>query len=373
MTLVLLSVDCEQSRRDFQIRKSRVFYTLKSFLEQDDQSSIPMPINRLALGWSSQLLYGHPLMPEFLEKYGNQIRHVKVQNMIVPLLPSTFNFFERLANLKSLRVTVMTLNEGDHDNPSISFPQSFRCLTSLEIHDWWSWPRIWKMVDFCTNLEHLGLPWQYANVAKTDFPKVVMGLGEILGRKKHKKFKYLDTDYIHLDDRDGIRILSEFVVKYDLKLTNFCYANFSALRVNDNALHDRVLFVRYLEEPPEPQEAPIPVVLRNVKIAHAVFWPEMNSLEHLSVIMTNTTLPALRTLELHFSERPPSLEILWRRFPNLEDLSLTLKIHQEESDNNGDNINPIFLGSDPEHPAFLQLTGKSVEYTQYPFTVTLPQ
>lgn len=86
--------------------------SLESFLLSDQIMCIQLPVSRFKLDFlPEEKAWQHPLIPEFLQKYGNQIKHLEIYHMTLPMDKAEFQFYEQLPNLRSLSMTSLNAKE----------------------------------------------------------------------------------------------------------------------------------------------------------------------------------------------------------------------------------------------------------------------
>lgn len=104
---------------------SRLIMMMASFLQQDESSSILMPINRLSL---KRATYGYE-MRRLLRAYGHQLVRVEVEEMKIPFTQTARNFFKQLPKLRSRVHKIITDETAILGPNSVTFPPSFKQLT----------------------------------------------------------------------------------------------------------------------------------------------------------------------------------------------------------------------------------------------------
>lgn len=340
---------------------------LEYFLKADSHYSIRKPVSSLEIVGTSTSLYGHPLVFDFLEKYGHQLTQVEVSVLTFPLSPSVFEFYEKLPKLISFKGRITS--DGDTDEvtgtelttESITFPRTFRNVRKLEV--WTSRrsieisPLLWKLVEFCKRLEHFAIPKSGGSGTVA-----IQELRKILDRREHKQLRYLSTAAVcaAYDDPSSaegmLRNLMDMAIKHDLKLLNFNFvtASHSHLMFHDNQvtklnqLKDRVVSLRCILGLDDYARLALP----NVQGVFALlFW--QSNFEFFQTMMGQTVLPRLRKLELVSLSAPLSLEAIWTQFPALEEISLQFGLID------GDSTENIFGSMDAEEdPCFLRLTSE---------------
>lgn len=213
-------------------REDNNHISLRGFLRQDKRSTIPHPTSRFHLTWEGKqtetVLHQGPLISDFLENYAQQITHLTISRMTIPLGKHTLDFFEKLPKLQSLSVIHLDVVVDD-DGAKVEdliFPESFRKLRKLKIRSGRESQQkfLWKMIEFCRNLEY------YATPDTANFSMLL----KILKEGKHKHFKFYDMKryipgYSHLYAEENIRELCELSVMSNIKWVNVQSTFFGSL------------------------------------------------------------------------------------------------------------------------------------------------
>lgn len=153
-------------------RELRGFQSVEAFLQNDRSSTIQQPTTRFSLlnsfpdkKKSVDSLFRSPQLNKVLESYATQMVHLTVWRMNLPLGRNEIQFYERLPNLRSLRILVMVAKcEGDK-SVSPSFPQPFANLRRLKIQNFEPRDRpfatelLCGLVQYCRKLEHYNPPF----------------------------------------------------------------------------------------------------------------------------------------------------------------------------------------------------------------------
>lgn len=360
--------------------------TLENFLHA---STIPKPVSRFRLNLSGYCdAITNPHLPEFLKRYGPQVEDLQVSMLWLPLdRQEEFELFAALPKLKKLTVEEC-YNRGSYlKYQQLFYPTNFQNLTMIRLESTRDYyfsvnPAIpngifmyadlhyfWRLVKFCSNLECLYLPkviW---------YEPLLLELQSILNLGRHKKFQELDL--IHCSQKRQVNVfskrnehqliteISDFSPDRKIKLLNVhaeYLTDFSGDQLRRIA--NQVVSIIYLNHAFSVNGIPLPNVQ---EIRHLVWSSLPVRFQRFDDTLTRTLFPGLRKLSITIIPNAPgqSLEILWREFRNLEEVSLKRDYprinlanveHCEEPQVVDDDL--IFFGSVRARPAFLQLTGK---------------
>lgn len=331
---------------------------IKDYLDKDAASSIKMPTTHFKIMFDSTESFKSPLIQKFLQQYGNQIEHLHIAGMNIPMGSSEFDFYVRIPNLKSLQVDSVTVT-----NPEcVIFPSSFNKLKCLKvIHVRENSNGIWKLFEACTGLERYRLP-RYTEERYTQNPnyygKQFDQMKNILRMGKHAKFTYLDASLLNTTGNHHVQngvSLCDLVRSFSLKLENFYWMKLSKKEDVERITQHVVSFEGFLyqEEFQQLEYANLE------KITEFQWSDDPDKLTNLTRMFQPKNLPALKILEISLLEGGASLEYIWSNFPTLEEVTLLycsfLGLGGFVQPGDGDTA---FLGSNLESPAFLNLTSK---------------
>lgn len=325
--------------------------TMGRFLQRDAMSGIPMPISKLVL---DSVTYGK-FMRTFLKRYGQQIQHLEVSRwMRFPLSPSAHVLFKKLPKLRSLTLGWIVLHDGIHVQlENTVFPPCFKHLKRLDLRCSKHSPILWKIIEVCVELEDLVLPAVKDRDTQEAGIRCVQG---ILDRQEHKNLRYLSTSKTTQVLLYGSHISSvlELRIKHDLELVNVSVSNLYHSGINVYG----GINVFSLPEWGNIDSRPVVQYRMSGLEEDQTLASEICSGIHSIGTLLTPAFPTLRKLDLEFANSPIPTDSCWGNFPTLEEMSLTFNIIQREEDT--DN-NQFFFGSNEEHPAFLQLAGKSLD------------
>lgn len=340
--------------------------SLKTFLCEDELSTISKPVSRFRFHVKSSNL-DHPLLVEFLDKYGNQVKHLKISRMTCPMEDLELKFYSKLPKLKSL--SVAHFNESR--NKQIVFPETFKNLSKLKL------PTVaavidvernsyWKLIEFCKNLNIIGnMPLLSEDPGPSHHMKIMR---EILAQKEHKKLQFYDMNKHHHDgafwDKSAFADLCEMTVVHNIKLLN---VDSQFLNTFDKALQykiaPQVLSLRNHWTFRGNRNSLLDVTLPNVEQVEICvsrgYWeegvtgvPAPETIAQMKRSLSSEKFPGLKKLEILIPEAagdPKLLSMMWNWLENLEEVKFT----------NTDNLTDVaFIGSGGEK-SFLRL--KSIQ------------
>lgn len=308
-----------------------------------------MPISRFQIMFASYAdPLAHPLLPDFLTKYGRQIRHLTVPYLSIPMKRGEKKFYEQLPKLRTLSVKLLHLNpvgQGSANTETLQFSETFRNLTKLDISwvsQYVSRNNLWKLFEFCTELVHFRIPSDLYEKPLRLAQDLDL-LHQILDQKKHNKLRILEFSpvpmilYTYMSFRwhwemgcaetcskfQGFtKDLADFVTKFDLTLVNVCgHSLISFPRIQLEKIANHVVSLSMAGVNCELIKDHLPVAME---------FPRLESLTHfhmsrwdtgqLRLILKPTNFPALRKLEVDYPT--PFLAYMWKAFPNLEDVMI---------------------------------------------------
>lgn len=340
--------------------------SLESFLLQDGANSIRKPTRTLKLFFSKdQKIFGHPGLPEFLEKYGSQIESLHVSYLSIPMGEDEWRFYEGLPKLKSLMFEFHVAPDLASD-AVIAFPGTFKNLTTFkvlgsgqaDISKFY-----WTLVDHCTNLETIDFDGTLYSG-----PHHLKELLRILEQKAHKNLKFcMIWLYFYIEFADPSTSNSQLLPlceKYKLKFTGFHVNKLSAFEKSRRQVISEAIST-LLWRPGEncelSEDTPLPNVEKIYMCMKSKFLPLINkgsgqfvdaaAGENLRRSLSPVIFPNLKKLEVGLCDRlsdPSVMTHMWGWLPNLEEIvfgsTKCLK-------------NVFFLGFKKELP-FLLLTSK---------------
>lgn len=315
-------------------------------------------MNFLTLGTS---IFNSPGISNWLEQYGSQTEHLKVSSMNFKMTDQEIEFYERLPNLKELRVS--TIASSFKAEPSVPrFPQTFKQLKTLKIDkfDYFQpWSKFFpKLFEFCQTLETFGCP------STIDEFQELMQILENTGRKN---FKFLDMKAIRLRNTgrsttETFSYVCEMSTKFDFKLLNvdrdiFTYARSTKASLLEKARGNIVsLKELWFENDYEPLSLPN---LKSLKINFTTI-DEYNHEQYQEIfdlqvggikrILLPELFSSLRKLTISI---PPGsgvsemLPLMWENVPNVEEIRFSTWGDECPGD-------AAFMGENGELP-FLQL------------------
>lgn len=334
---------------------------MDTFLRENDLCTIRKPTSTIRLNVS---VLNHPQIDKFLSHYGNQIKHVVITELTLPLEESELHFYDKLSKLKSLTVTFAKLRHCEVSNP---LPKSFQELKHLKIRNLEKTKTIeqanhlWKMFEFCSNLRSFGCPC----VTDVHFQK----FQQILRKGQHKKFQIYDVEgFADCKKISLISDLYELSLNCNVKLVNIVcklVCSFDKLQLQQIAKNivsiRKLIFLDYLDDL-------VDVTLPNLEKIEFCFLIEDDEESHLyfldeeyngqvgvmtRVLRGSVTFSNLRKLEIWFpryAETSGKLALMWAYLPSLEEL-----IFLESC---GESVEDVaFIGEDGTLP-FLHLTSE---------------
>lgn len=376
---------------------------MSSFSREDKKIKMRMPTSYFRLIFSHTPLLAQLQCQNFLKRYGQQIKHLEVSHMSLPLEPGEFKFYEELPNLKSLRVEeLMEDRNGPEEDEevrgnevitSLPLPKNLKQLKTLKIENHQvdgpvdAPSHFWKFVESCTSLEYLRLPeLQYVNeelevnastgnVLKTQFkylipeypqyiPVQVAQLRRILNMKNHTRLRYLDLAKLGGNlgvglNKNLIQDFCHLCTNHDLKLVNVLSSYVRKIPgISLETIASHILSVRsYLDFPQcDPFKG---ITLPNVEEMKGIVWSDLPS--HNVVLerkLTAGLFPGLRKLEIYlFMGTGISMEGLWGKFPNLEEITFAGYIEGVRSKSHEPIGDVMFMGGGTTSP-FRQLTSR---------------
>lgn len=339
--------------------------------------------------------FRNPLLPEFLELYGKQILYIQVSSMSFPMeMEEEFAFYESLQKLRCLTVLQWQDCGTYVDENQYIFPTTFGKLIKLCLGTAKEKPNLlspsivqeqklnhfWRLVEFCKDLQYLRLPQLEDHHLQFKLLQTTLEQGH------HKKFHSLDLTNCTwpILQRQQRRISAEVFLDFVTSNKNVNLVNVQAnfLGIIKAAprpeIADRVVSIRKFTRPSYFNLVSLP---RAYEIKDLIWYENSPAYVALTPPLTLHHLyPRLRKLSIEVEAIAPghSLEILWREFRNLEEVSLrrgrglprpirrqcshcanhfhSFQLVSDDPDNDT-NDDAIFFGSDRALPAFLQLTG----------------
>lgn len=364
-------------------------WALNAFLSEDASSSIRIPTGLFEFQsrfYQSFNIFGHSRLPDFLEKYGNQIKYLTVPSLQIPMGYEEWEFYKKVPKLKGLTVQMLKIVPELIPEPeNVTFPEIFKQLEILEI------PRTatpnsgllwkWKLVEQCTKLKtiswHLQLPGEFEKMR------------ELL---EHGKLKKLQCCYIDFVSGFGeyqiaevavpwIPGLCELVKKYQLKLLNAnskYLSKFAITQMEQIAPHISSIKWAPLSEPYEFLTVGVFENVEKIRIASFAIdeLPRMSNktgraitrasgaqCERLRRSLSPAIFPNLKKFEFDIdmyrgrNDTNLVLALMWGWLPNLEEVIFK---------NSGGLSNVAFLGVKQDRP-FLLLTSMSDAPESYDF------
>lgn len=237
---------------------------LEAFLFEDSQSSIRKPAYSFKVAFPSLEILGHPNVKIFLEKYGQQIRHLQVSCLsFFHMGISELEFYRNIPNLRSLIVDQEFIRRRRSDNPNddvISVPETFRRLKFLQI------PPLrfnlhLRVIDFCKHLECFG----FSPFNRSCPPDHFNQLCEILERQEHTRFVSHDLNGLYLQP-GAVSDLCRMATTFDVKLLNMNHNNLA-------------LFERFQRDHVAPQILSISCLWRNRRNFRGFQFPNCHTIE----------------------------------------------------------------------------------------------
>lgn len=293
-----------------------------------------------------------------LHRYGNQITHLEITRMSLPVNAhdGEFQFFEKLPKLKSL--TIERLIEGDENDDGRLFPENFKNLTTLSVASLdWNFPTRYqtllrKLIEYCTNLEHIQYPHQFEAGESNDSSFFLEMMMNIVEKKTNKRLKFLDITHNQSTTNQGIlQHMRDMILIHNMKCLGASAGHLSYMEVPElDQIAPNILSLRRGSEDGNCRG----IVFPNVnKISFS--WFRQQHEEPLPMELIRGTFPSnqfpnLKILKLSITQADSYdgeiISSLWLDLPNLEELDL-----------NGSDIgDSVFLGSDAANPSFLRLT-----------------
>lgn len=327
--------------------------SLESFVQKDSTSSIKLPTTRFKLDFRTTQVFRHPCIARFLEQYGNQIEHLAVSRLSIPMQEDELSFYESLPNLRTLKVIDSTELCG-RSQKEIILPRTFRTLKSLKIPNFnRCMPRQtnvhWKLVEFCTGLEVFGNT-MLVSQHKDHFKEMC----QILEQNDHRHFQHYDMNAHNCSiwRNNALPGLFEMMIGHNVKLINVTADILGGLgRIHLEKIASLILSIKDLQMP------------RDFNFHKGVLLPNVNKIECLSVIGEDLcpaserqrrgwsgVLPGVTKLEVTIPKDvgdPENLSALWESFPNLVELEVT----------NDEGLTNVAFMSEP----FLRLRSKHVK------------
>lgn len=345
--------------------------SIETLLCRDNSSSIKLPITRFRLIFRSVDIYCDPRVIEFVQRYGQQVEHLEISHVTLPLSEREQEFYEKLRKLRSLTVFHAHEVECLMDK---AFPGIFKNLKSLKIvkMTWLNLPEsnhLCRMLEYCKNLEFFGFP-AYHGMELEEFLILFKKVRQIL--EHDERPRGVTYDLKELRSKFYQEILSEVMVNPYSKLQNV-YPGV-LLSCNHEVLQATALQVvslqalsvsKFVGDPamgahdpciplPNIQEIQVSFTQteglgRNAEVVVAVS-PEL----HLMEIRRRLSIfPALKKLEVLLPRGfgdPGLLSLMWDCFTNLEEVTFT---------NNCEIKDVAFIGINGERP-FLNLTSEDL-------------
>lgn len=406
-TLIRLGFKRSLAERVPEIEESEAMGT---FLKLDRSIKMRKPTSHFRLFFRCVHAFDQVQMREFLQLYGNQVEHLQVTVMWIPMTPRELEFYEKLPKLKSLTVAMICLNPDfdpsseEHQCDIVPCPSTFRKLKTLKIefhfvtYGTTETSHLWKLIQSCSQLEHLRLPVSvvhsitnehqhrrgdmdmgyFGNVLRHKFPHlwpeypeaipvVLKRFKQILQEQGRQHFQSLDIRNLNADwgrDIEHMELaLLEVTMKYKLKLANvpgIFLSKITSVHLNQIAQH--VVSVTMHRNFPWIQSHDFKgVALPNVEKVTGLVWTCLEwALPFLKARMTTVLFPGLRKLEIFILNGSGiSLAYIWETFRNLEEVTIAGCVEETSDELLGDSLffgrNPNHV-EDPQEPAFLQLT-----------------
>lgn len=342
---------------------------LTQFLQRNKASSIRKPVCRLRFymsGGKSWNFKGHSL-EELTGQYGEQITHLELSTMFLPMSLKEKDFYGQFPNLKSLTVENICRNSAGIDTCSEScsltpFPDNFKNLKRLKIRrkDYYCNSNLLcQLIEHCVNLNYIAcpmptLPHETCEFDDDQHVRLLEKLKGIFEKGVHKNLKVLDFQghvVLGHEQRPNPKLaplVCDMAAKLNIK---FLHLNLKGFKEH----HLKIIAPLILSmEIPALKGKYFEVEFPNVRamgIRDGAFWRDDVPLEVVQAKLTQHIFPSLRKLVYEeIADREQFLSVLWNNLPALEEVVISNCWYSLED--------KLFLGPIPDQPSFLKLTSK---------------